>query len=183
MPVFKKVNNFFMTIVIHNHFYAESKVVTELLKKMDQKMDQHFSITNKQQLHMGQELDDLTSKVSETLTVEQSAVELLTGLKAKLDAAGTDPTKLKSLSDSLATGKDALAAAIIANTPAAPATPAAVVTTTTNADGTVTTTTDHADGSKVAVTPQADGTFITVTTSASGIVATVHTDANGTVIG
>ena len=169
-----------MTIVIHNHFYAESKVVTELLKKMDQKMDQHFSITNKQQLHMGQELDDLTSKVSETLTVEQSAVELLTGLKAKLDAAGTDPTKLKSLSDSLATGKDALAAAIIANTPAAPA---AVATTTTNADGTVTTPTSHADGSKVSVTPQADGSVITVTIDASGAKVTVHTDATGHVIG
>ena len=63
-------------------------------------------------------LDTLEVEVSETTTVMASAVALLQGLKAKLDAAGTDPVKLAALSEALDTNTNALAAAITANTPA-----------------------------------------------------------------
>lgn len=66
-------------------------------------------------------LDTLTAEVARNTTVEQSAITLLQGLKAQLDAAGTDPVALKALSDQLGTNDDALAAAVAANTPAAPA--------------------------------------------------------------
>lgn len=67
-------------------------------------------------------LDDLTSNVTATRDAEQSAVVLLGNLKTALDAAilSGNPQALQALSDSLGTGKAALAAAIIANTPAAP---------------------------------------------------------------
>lgn len=64
------------------------------------------------------DLTQLETEVSENLTVTQSAITLLNGLKAALDAAGTDPAKLKALSDSLSSQTDSLAAAVSANTPA-----------------------------------------------------------------
>lgn len=65
------------------------------------------------------DLTELTAEVAETKTVSESAITLLNGLKAQLDAAGTDPVKLKELSDSLDANSKALAAAVEANTPAA----------------------------------------------------------------
>ena len=73
------------------------------------------------EIKLATELDELTLKVTETSTVIASAIVLIQGLKAKLDAAGTNPAALKALSDSLAASDVALAAAIVANTPAAPA--------------------------------------------------------------
>lgn len=66
------------------------------------------------------DLTTLEQEVAENKTVTESAVTLLKGLKAALDAAGTDPAKLKALSDSLSTQTDDLAAAVSENTPAAP---------------------------------------------------------------
>ena len=66
-------------------------------------------------------LDDLTANVTNNTSVIASAIALLGNLKALLDAAGTDPTKLQALSDTLAKDDAALVAAVTANTPAAPA--------------------------------------------------------------
>lgn len=63
-------------------------------------------------------LDDLTAQVARNTTVQQSAIVLLQGLKAKLDAAGTDPVKLAELSAQLGKNTDDLATAVTANTPA-----------------------------------------------------------------
>lgn len=70
-------------------------------------------------------LDDLAAAVAAEDTVIDSAITLLNGLKAALDAAGTDPTKLAALSSDITAKTAALSAAITANTPAAPASPAA----------------------------------------------------------
>lgn len=67
-------------------------------------------------------LDDLTVNVTKNTDAVQSAITLLNNLKAQLDAAGTDPVKLKALSDALGKNDDDLAAAVTANTPAAPTT-------------------------------------------------------------
>ncbi len=69
---------------------------------------------------MSNELDTLTAQVAANTDVEQSALLLLNQLHDLLVAAGTDPVKLADLTTQLATSKDALAAAILANTPAAP---------------------------------------------------------------
>lgn len=65
------------------------------------------------------EIEELTREVAETKTVMQSAAVLLKGLKDRLDAAGTDPVKLKQLREDLDTEGNALAKAITDNTPAA----------------------------------------------------------------
>lgn len=67
------------------------------------------------------ELDDLRAAVARETEVDESAIVLLNGLKAKLDAAiaAGDPAALKALSDSLGTESQKLADAVTANTPAA----------------------------------------------------------------
>ncbi len=70
---------------------------------------------------MGQEMDDLTTEVTNNTSVEKSALALIQGFAAQLAAAGSDPAKLKALRDSLKANDDELAAAVVANTPAAPA--------------------------------------------------------------
>ncbi len=66
-------------------------------------------------------IDDVKAKVTAQTTVIGGAVTLLKELKAKLDAAGTDPVKLQALSDEIGANTDALAKAVVDNTPAAPA--------------------------------------------------------------
>lgn len=68
---------------------------------------------------MAGELDTLTAEVTANTDAEASAVVLLQKLHDLLVAAGTDPAKLQALTDQLSASKDALAAAIVANTPAA----------------------------------------------------------------
>jgi hypothetical protein len=66
------------------------------------------------------ELTDLQAAVAAEDTVIASAVTLLEGLKAKLDAAiaAGDPVALKALSDDIGNQTAALSAAVTANTPA-----------------------------------------------------------------
>lgn len=73
----------------------------------------------KQNFKIMADLTELTAQVEKNTTVVESAIALITGLKAELDAAGTDPVALKALSDKLGSETDALAAAVAANTPAA----------------------------------------------------------------
>lgn len=64
------------------------------------------------------ELDDLTVQVKKNEEVEAAAVVLIQGIAAKLEAAKSDPIKIQALSNELKTSADALAAAVVANTPA-----------------------------------------------------------------
>jgi hypothetical protein len=68
---------------------------------------------------MATDLSELTAKVEEVKTVAGSAAVLLDGLKAALDAAGTDPAALAALSTSLGDASGVLVDAITRNTPAA----------------------------------------------------------------
>ena len=70
---------------------------------------------------MSKELDDLTAEVAAVKTAEGSAIVLVQGLVAKIGAAANDPAAIAALTADLKTSTDALAAAITANTPAAPA--------------------------------------------------------------
>lgn len=63
----------------------------------------------------------LVAKVTEHGTVIESAVTLITGLSAALEAAKDDPAQLQAVIDQVNTQSAALAAAVAANTPAAPA--------------------------------------------------------------
>ena len=65
-------------------------------------------------------LDTLIAQVAQNTSVEQSAITLIQGLAAQLAAAATDPQKVADLAAQLKSSSDALSAAIVANTPAAP---------------------------------------------------------------
>ena len=71
---------------------------------------------------MAGELDNLTTQVAANGDVIDSAIVLIQGIKSALDAAiaANDPAALQSLSDALAAKDAELAAAVEANTPAAP---------------------------------------------------------------
>lgn len=76
---------------------------------------------------MSAELDKLTAEVEESKTVKASAAALMSGLSARvktvqeqLAAANVTNTALNQLADDLSGSSDALAEAIVANTPAEP---------------------------------------------------------------
>lgn len=79
--------------------------------------------TNTEVHAMAGELDALQAEVARNTDVDASAIALLTGLSAKIQAlidAGADPVKLQAFADSLKASSDSLAAAVTANTPAGP---------------------------------------------------------------
>lgn len=65
------------------------------------------------------EYDQLVVKVEETGTVVGSGIVLLNGLSAQIALIKNDPAKIQQLADSLQATKQALADAIVANTPSA----------------------------------------------------------------
>ena len=79
---------------------------------------------------MAADLSGITNAVTKATTVEASAQALIEGFQARLDAAVTaaiangatdaELQPVKDLSAALDTESDALAAAVTANTPAAP---------------------------------------------------------------
>ena len=68
---------------------------------------------------MSQEVDNLTAQVKANSDAIDSAVVLINGIAARIEAAGVDPAKLKALSDELKSKDQTLAEAVAANTPAA----------------------------------------------------------------
>lgn len=63
--------------------------------------------------------DALVEEVAEIKTTNESAITLLQGLTAKLEAAQGDPAQLAQIIADLRVQNDALAAAVTANTPPA----------------------------------------------------------------
>lgn len=68
---------------------------------------------------MTPELQALTDQVAANTGIAASAVALMNGIAARIEAVKTDPVALSALAASLKSDDDALAAAIVANTPAA----------------------------------------------------------------
>jgi regulator of replication initiation timing len=100
----------------------ESRIIT-----MSKNMFDYFTNLENQMSVLKDQIDALTAIVNNAVTVEQSAVELLNGLGKQLsDVAetlaeqGADVTALTDLRAHLSDETAALAAAITANTPAAP---------------------------------------------------------------
>lgn len=63
------------------------------------------------------ELDALTAQVQGNNTVIASALALINGIADRITAAGVDRAALTALASSLKSDDDALAAAVVANTP------------------------------------------------------------------
>lgn len=68
---------------------------------------------------MSKEMDDLTAQVKANNDLLDSATTLINGIAARIEAAGTDPAKLKALTDELKAKDEVLADAVKANTPTA----------------------------------------------------------------
>lgn len=100
-----------------NHPEHRDKHIERMLVQITDALPTLMTMVNK----MAGELDALKTAVARVKTVEDSAIALLQGIKAKLDAAiaADDPAALQALSDSLGQDSDALSAAVVANTPAA----------------------------------------------------------------
>lgn len=103
-----------MKLDVHHYLHFP----TDVTQKLDQILDLLGAIQRKE-VAMNAQLDALTVQVKANTDVEASAVVLLKGLAAQIETAKTDPVALQALSDSLKLSADDLAAAVIANTPAA----------------------------------------------------------------
>jgi hypothetical protein len=64
-------------------------------------------------------LDDVIQDITDEETVEASVITLLDSLGTQLANAGNDPAKITQVRSMIAKDKAALAAAVLANTPAA----------------------------------------------------------------
>ena len=73
------------------------------------------ALTLKQEQTMA-DLTVLTAEVARNTEVDQSAITLLNGLAAQIEALKTDPVALQALADTMRGSSDALAAAVVANT-------------------------------------------------------------------
>jgi hypothetical protein len=67
---------------------------------------------------MRKELDALAAGVEVNSTVDQSVIELVTGLSTQIGSLKDDPDKLQELADNLRDSAARFAVAVAANTPA-----------------------------------------------------------------
>jgi len=107
---------------LRDQIAALAKQVTDLRTELVARLDR----IERGETTIMADLNTLQADVTAEQTVEQSAIKLLGGLKTQLDAAiaanaNGDPTKLADLSSQIEANTAALAAAVTANTPAAPA--------------------------------------------------------------
>lgn len=105
----------FVSIELHVH--THTAIPPEVLSELRAIRADLANVINREG-KMQTDLSALQAAVAAETSADQSAITLLEGLKAALDAAGTDPVALKVLSDQLASNASALAAAVTANTPA-----------------------------------------------------------------
>lgn len=68
---------------------------------------------------MAADLKTIQDAVTNSTTVEQSAITLLQGLAAQIASIKNDPVAIQALADQINANSSALAAAVTANTPSA----------------------------------------------------------------
>jgi hypothetical protein len=71
-----------------------------------------------QELKLMAAIDDIQADVTAEDTIAASVITLLQGLSAQIATAGVDPVKLAAVRSDIQTHTQALAAAVLANTPA-----------------------------------------------------------------
>ena len=113
------LTDLYMTLLTSRQYDTLNSKLDRMLSQSDQILGKLNIIEEGEQKTMAV-LDDLKTQVQQNTSVEGSALTLIQGLAQQLQAAGTDPTALNALKDQLNTSATALAAAVAANTPAAP---------------------------------------------------------------
>jgi hypothetical protein len=89
----------------------------ETARQFDHNLNYKLDLIIERLHHMSNELDSLTSQVAANNTVLGSALVLINSIAQRITDAGVDPAKLATLTSSLKSQDDALAAAVLANTP------------------------------------------------------------------
>lgn len=92
-----------INILMHNQ-----QIIYDLLIHIDRKVTKEMS-----------DLAALTTEVENNASVDASAIVLLNGLSAQLALIANDPAAIQALVDELNSSSASLAAAVVANTPAA----------------------------------------------------------------
>jgi chromosome segregation ATPase len=103
--------------------YAEGKLLHDKLDTLlylFSRLESKIAAFTTSQEQIMTDLTALTAEVTRNTEVDQSAIALLTGLAAQIEALKTDPVALQALADTMKGSSDALAAAVVANTPVAP---------------------------------------------------------------
>lgn len=94
----------------HKYTYFEFQVLEAL-----EQIESDIKFIKKELKRMSTELDTLSQQVQETIGIEQSAIALIEGLAAKLEAIANDPAAVLALAEQLHVQSEALAAAVQAN--------------------------------------------------------------------
>lgn len=103
-----------MRLDVYVHFDSEF----DLSGRLTRIEDLLTSLTTQGEKTMA-DLTALTAEVERNTEVDASAIALLTGLAAQIEALKTDPAALQALADQMRGSSDSLAAAVAANTPGA----------------------------------------------------------------
>lgn len=93
----------------------------ELVAKRLDNIEYLLLTINRRLSRMANTLDDVQAQVALDKEIDSSAVKLIEGLVAKLAAAQGDPAQIAQILADMKANSAALAAAVTANTPAAPA--------------------------------------------------------------
>jgi hypothetical protein len=101
------------------HVHVHIKPDPEVRARLDDILKQLGLVVNNQETMMAA-IDDLQAAVAAEDTVIDSAIALIQGIPALIAAAGVDPAKLAALQSDITAKSSSLAAAVAANTPAAP---------------------------------------------------------------
>lgn len=114
-----------ITINVHHYFHGEpeGESITDRLANIQALLAGLIDAmvgSLAEEDHMSQQLDDLKAEVERSTAVGQSAITLIQGLAAQIEAQKNDPAALQALADSLKASDQALADAVTANTPAQP---------------------------------------------------------------
>lgn len=83
-----------------------------------------LEITLNLEEHQMADLSAITAEIAQNTDVVVSAITLLSNLSTQIRELSTDPAALQALADQIDANNSALAEAVAANTPAAPAPPA-----------------------------------------------------------
>jgi hypothetical protein len=97
--------------------------IKAILVRMELRQRQHTALLNYLRIGeqiMSQEMDQLVSAVETNTTVDQSVLTFLQGVAQQITDAAGDRAKSLQLAATVKASTDAVTAALLANTPAAP---------------------------------------------------------------
>jgi len=106
-----------MRVDVYHHFMEPD--MTGIMARLDQMQEVLMSQLSSQGIKMTADFDALQAEVAKNSEVDQSAIVLLQGLSAQIMALKDDPVALAAMAANLAASSQALADAVVANTPAA----------------------------------------------------------------